>query len=184
MNRATYLLFWFSVTLAISLGLYHTSYRVDHLTHSLQSLNAHIKTEQRNIHILKAEWVFLSNPSRVASAAQKYLTLQPTKTKQISSLRKLSSRLPTQREALTQARKSARHARAYSALRYHPAASTPRAAAEESGRINRRLVIGKSTTHVLAPSTKYKFAGDSSYGIGSLGGSRSLGDSRNLGDSP
>ena len=75
MTRASMTLFWFSLTIFVSLGLYHTSYRVEDLGRQLRSLNADIEAEQRNIHVLKAEWVFLSNPARIESAARKHLDL-------------------------------------------------------------------------------------------------------------
>lgn len=159
MNRASCILFWFCLTLAVSLGLYRTSYRVDSLSHNLRSLNAQIEAEQRNIHVLKAEWVFLANPSRIEGAARKHLDLEPTKTAQIASLRKLSSLLPTRRETI-----------AVAAAKPHPAASTPKVAAEEQGRVNTRLVFRKTVAQRKPQNVTYRFAGDDTYGIGSAGG--------------
>ncbi len=167
MTRASCILFWFSLALIISVGLYHTSYHVDGLAHELSALNTKIKTEQQNIHILKAEWVFLANPSRIENVARKHLALEPTKTNQIASLKKLSRLLPTHREAM--ARRSTK-ARAIASFRARSATHTPKVVAEENGRVNTRLMIGKRTTHVLPRKTKYRLAGDDSYGIGSYGG--------------
>lgn len=157
MNRASSILFWFSITLLVSLGLYHTSYRVDHLTNTLNTLNKHITKEQRTIHILKAEWVYLSIPDRIARASHKYLSLKPTKTEQFTSLRKLSSRLPTKREAIAFAQKMATRR-----SNRHAIASTPKIATSESGRINQHLVINNASSYNLSNNGSYK--------IGSLGG--------------
>jgi cell division protein FtsL len=162
MTRASCILFWFSMTLVVSLGLYHTSYRVDGLTHKLRRLNAQIEAEQRNIHVLKAEWVFLANPARIEDAARKHLALEPTKTNQIASLNKLSKMLPTRSE-------SSRN-KAIASLRPRPAAHAPQALAEESDRLNTRLVIGKSASADLPQKTSFRMAGDDSYGIGTYGG--------------
>ncbi|HBM91128.1 MAG TPA: cell division protein FtsL [Rhodospirillaceae bacterium] len=167
MTRASCILFWFSLALIISVGLYHTSYRVDGLTHELRTLNKKIKKEQRNIHVLKAEWVFLANPSRIENVARKHLDLKPTKTDQIASLKKLSRLLPTRRELLA---RNASKTRAIASFRSRTAKHTPKVVAEETGRVNTRLTIGKNTTRVSHRKTSYRLAGDDSYGIGSYGG--------------
>ncbi len=156
MNRASTILFWFSITLLVSLGLYHTSYRVDRLSHTLRNLNTQITQEQRDIHVLKAEWVYLSTPSRIEKAARKHLALKPTKTEQFSSLRKLASRLPTKAEAIAYARKRTAN------YKRRAIAGTPRAAVSENGRINRRLIIGKASS--------FRLSGAGIYKIGSIGG--------------
>lgn len=93
MTRATSVLFWFALTIIVSVALYDTSYRVQNLRHKLTSLNADIENERRNIHVLKAEWVYLANPARIEAAARKYLSLEPTAPKQIVSLQDLPERL-------------------------------------------------------------------------------------------
>ena len=94
MIRASSILFWFALTIAVSLGLYHTSYHVQELRAQLKGVNAQIEAEQGNIHVLKAEWVYLANPARIEDAARKHLALQPTALKQIAKLDKLPGVLP------------------------------------------------------------------------------------------
>ncbi|MGE0109686.1 MAG: hypothetical protein AB7S81_08015 [Bdellovibrionales bacterium] len=155
MNRASTLLFWVSVTLLISLSLFRTSYHADDLEHQLRQLNAQIEKEQRNIHVLKAEWNYLARPSRIARVAGEHLDLAPTQTDQFSSLRNLSSHLPTKREALAYAQKTGQDL-------YHPIAATPHMAANEADRLNHRLIIGKSSS--------YRMTNEEGYKISSIGG--------------
>ena len=49
--------------------------------------------------MLKAEWVFLSNPSRVEEEAKKLLVLKPTAPSQVIQLANLDDALPTREEA-------------------------------------------------------------------------------------
>jgi cell division protein FtsL len=98
MTRVASILFWFGLTLAVSLVLYGTSNRAQELSKQLRALNHKIEAEQINIHVLKAEWVYLANPTRIETAARKYLAMHPTAMKQIASLDDLPKILPTPRE--------------------------------------------------------------------------------------
>ncbi len=98
MTRVSSILFWFGLTLIVSLALYGTSNRVQEMGKQLRSLNAKIEAEQANIHVLKAEWVYLSNPARIEAAARKYLAMHPTAMKQIAKLEDLPAILPIREE--------------------------------------------------------------------------------------
>ncbi|MCL2469463.1 MAG: hypothetical protein FWF24_04440 [Alphaproteobacteria bacterium] len=111
MSRASILCIWFSLTLVISLGLYHTSVRVQELGRQLHALNREIAFEQRNIHVLKAEWVFLSTPARIEDQARKHLKLGPTKPQQVASagsLKKLDGLIGLRMAALSSSPKPQR----------------------------------------------------------------------------
>ncbi len=151
MTRASATAFWLCLTIIVSLGLYHTSYRVDNLDGQLQALNKKIQLEQRTIHVLKAEWDFLSNPSRIEAVARKHLDLQPTNPKQITLLKKLSSFLPTHKEAYRLAQRKARRALA----RTHAAAHTPRASSYEKDRLNKRIVFKQTAQNISKSSLKW-----------------------------
>lgn len=137
MNRAPTTLFWFLLTLVVSLGLYHTSYRVEELGQNLRVLNSKIQAEQRSIHILKAEYVFLTNPSRIEEASRKHLALQPTNPGQIARLGKLPSIIPTRVE-------TAGRAIPIASLPSRMAAHKPIPVVEETERLNTHLVIHKT----------------------------------------
>jgi len=103
MTRVSSLLFWFVLTITASAALYNTSYRVQNLRQHVRALNAQIEAEQRNIHVLKAEWVFLANPARIEEEARKHLALQPTAPKQIAKLENLPDLLPAHAEQMAKA---------------------------------------------------------------------------------
>jgi cell division protein FtsL len=103
MTRASSLLFWFVLTIAASAALYNTSYRVQNLRQQVHALNAQIEAEQINIHVLKAEWVFLANPARIEEEARKHLALQPTAPKQIARIENLPELLPARAEQMAKA---------------------------------------------------------------------------------
>lgn len=85
---------WFGLVLIASVGLYRTSDRVQHLDFQLRQLNATIESEQQRMHVLKAEWTYLSNPARLAAAAHKHLALRPTALQQITSLDQAANLIP------------------------------------------------------------------------------------------
>lgn len=168
MTRVSTVLFWSFLTICVSLGLYHTSYRTEELSRSLRSLNAQIEAEQRSLHILKAEYVFLTNPSRIEAVARKHLPLQPTNPAQIASLSKLSDVAPTRAEALGG---TAIAGTPIASLRHRTAARTPRPAIEEADRVNTRLVIRKTASAdsygeglALAPSSDYAPSSSEDFG--------------------
>lgn len=149
MTRASMILFWLSLTIVVSLGLYHTSYRVEELGQRLRTLNAQIEEEQRSIHILKAEYVYLTDPSRIEEVSRKHLALQPTQPKQIVRLAKLKDYAPTYVEAMNG---SGLHAIPIASLRPQAAAYRPQAAEEETGRLNTHLVIRKTARADAVPT--------------------------------
>jgi cell division protein FtsL len=86
MTRTSSILFWFCLIIATSVALYRTSDRVQELNQHLRSLNASIDSEQQSIHVLKAEWAYLSSPARIEVTAKKFLAMRPTAPKQITSM--------------------------------------------------------------------------------------------------
>lgn len=100
MIRTSSVLFWFALTIIASLALYRTSDRVHELNAQLQNINASIEAEQQSLHVLKAEWVYLSNPARVEAAAHKHLATRPTNPQQVAQLADLGEVLPTRAEAM------------------------------------------------------------------------------------
>ncbi len=146
MTRASTILFWFSLTLFVSLGLYHTSYQVEHNTRHLKAINAQIKAEQRSLHVLKAEWVFLANPMRLEGAARKYLALQPTTPSQIAPLSKMAALLPTHDERPLKTASITSPDSLAPLNKQHPAAHNPKATSDEKNRLNTRMIIQKTAS--------------------------------------
>ncbi len=103
MTRTPSILFWFGLIIIASVALYRTSDRVQELNHQLHELNASIDNEQQSIHVLKAEWAYLSSPARIENSAKKYLALRPTAPKQIASLENLPEILPVRGKTVASA---------------------------------------------------------------------------------
>lgn len=101
MIRTSSILFWFSLIILASLGLYRTSNRVQELDQQLHSINASIEAEKQSLHVLKAEWAYLANPSRIETVTRKHLALRPTVPQQVATLDTLSEVLPTRAEAMS-----------------------------------------------------------------------------------
>jgi len=143
MTRASMTLFWFSLTIIVSLGLYHTSYRTEQLGRTLRTLNAKIESEQKSIHVLKAEYVYLTDPSRIEAVARKHLDMKPTSPNQITKLSKLRSIIPTRKEAMGSTMVSSTP---IANLRARTALRRPRVTNNENGHVNTRLVIRKTAS--------------------------------------
>jgi hypothetical protein len=73
---------------------------VQELDHQLHDINASIDAEKQSIHVLKAEWVYLSNPTRLAAMSHRHLALRTTSPTQVATLDALAEILPTRKEAM------------------------------------------------------------------------------------
>lgn len=146
MIRTSSLLFWLGLIVAASLALYRTSDRAHQLDNQLRSLSTQIESEQKSIHVLRAEWVYLANPARIEVTAKRYLAMRPTVPRQIVSLDTLSEIIPTRKEAMGSTSISAMP---LANVKTSLAAVAPRsakrkvtvAAIEEAGHINERMVM-------------------------------------------
>ncbi len=79
-------LFWLGLAAAAGGVLFQTSYEVQELEDKLGSLNRQIMDEQEAIQILKAEWSYLNDPTRLESLASQHLQLQPTEARQFVAM--------------------------------------------------------------------------------------------------
>lgn len=75
-------LFWGGLIAAAGGVLFQTSYDVQDLEEKLAGLNRKIIQEQESIQVLKAEWSYLNDPTKLEQMAQAYLALQPTEPRQ------------------------------------------------------------------------------------------------------
>lgn len=73
-------------------GLFHTSYRVQGLREEKAALDRQITLENDGIQVLRAEWSFLDDPSRLEQLASGHLTLKPITATQISGFDALPMR--------------------------------------------------------------------------------------------
>jgi cell division protein FtsL len=161
MIRTSQVLFWFGLTIAASLALYHTSDRVHDLSQQLREINASIDAEQQSIHVLKAEWVYLANPARVESTAKKYLALRPTSPQQVTRIDDLAEIVPTRKEAMTSVAVSATPiANIRTSLAMPPRTvplpkhkATITVAAVDSGHINDHMIMQRTASAQPLPDS-------------------------------
>ncbi len=156
------LLFWLAMTIASSVALYHTSDRVNFLDKELRKIRAEIEDERTNLHVLKAEWVYLSNPARIGIEAARHLNLQPTSPNRVADIKHIGYFLAGQPDdALALARlfqgaaetPSARAAQAKP--RERPRTEHDRVLASlNAGRINDRMTIQHSAATAVAKQDK------------------------------
>jgi cell division protein FtsL len=75
-----YLSFSFLVMLLLLTSSAYILFKINHQVISLQrelkQTNKNILTEKENLHVLKAEWSFLTRPSRISKLAASELALQ------------------------------------------------------------------------------------------------------------
>lgn len=74
-----------AVVCAASL-LYSVKYRVQSMDEEIASIRAQIAEEKQAIHVLNAEWAFLTRPERIRVLAEKHLDMQAMDGKQMLEL--------------------------------------------------------------------------------------------------
>ncbi|AIB10972.1 hypothetical protein ABAZ39_02835 [Azospirillum argentinense] len=79
-------LFWGGLIATAGFVLFETSYEVQELEEKLGSLNRKIMVEQEAIQVLKAEWSFLNDPTRLENLSREHLALQPTEARQFVAM--------------------------------------------------------------------------------------------------
>lgn len=87
---------WIAVSCAASGILYQTSYKAQEQERELSRLNRAIVAEQEAIQVLKAEWAYLNDPTRLEKLSAEHLLLQPTSAAQIATLASLPAKDPNQ----------------------------------------------------------------------------------------
>ncbi|MEE8516216.1 MAG: hypothetical protein V3T02_06225 [Alphaproteobacteria bacterium] len=86
---------WLALAAMVGFGLFHVKYEVQRLESELHQLNSEILKEQRQVHVLKAEWAYLNRPSRLSALAHSHLDLVPMDAGHTGSIKDLPMRKPT-----------------------------------------------------------------------------------------
>ena len=73
----------------LGFGLFKVKYEVQSLEEDLAKINRQIATDQDAIHVLKAEWSYLTQPVRIGDMAARHLALQPVTAAQMGSFDQL-----------------------------------------------------------------------------------------------
>ncbi len=92
MIRPIYLL-WAALTLVVGTGLFLVAYAVDERQAHLAKLHEDIRKTTETIHILKAEWAYLNDPSRLDQLSDDLLGLKPIRPDQFTTIAALPDRL-------------------------------------------------------------------------------------------
>ncbi len=70
-------LIWFALAALAGYAMFEIKYEVVALEEKLALRNQEILSHQESIHILRAEWTYLTDPARLADLAERHLTLHP-----------------------------------------------------------------------------------------------------------
>lgn len=81
----------FNLVILIVLGIsifmmFQINHRVSDIKNELQLVHNELRYEKDSLHVLKAEWSYLSHPDRVRDLASKHLGMQSMTVAQIGSL--------------------------------------------------------------------------------------------------
>lgn len=67
---------WFLLFVVTFTGMFVIKNRVVGLENELNAIKAQIRTDQKAIHVLKAEWAYLSNPDRLRALGKRHAKLK------------------------------------------------------------------------------------------------------------
>lgn len=85
MTRFTFGLCWIILIVAMATGMFIIKNEVIALEKELAEVNAQIVTDQKELHVLKAEWTHLNDPNRIRQLGERYAHLKPVRAEQIIS---------------------------------------------------------------------------------------------------
>lgn len=77
------LFLWIALPCLLGFGSMIMKNQVQNLEKQLNIINTNIREDIKTIHILKAEWSHLNNPSRLKKLASKHISLNPLQPEQI-----------------------------------------------------------------------------------------------------
>jgi hypothetical protein len=98
---------WLVVVAFVGFGMFKVKYEVMDLEDELARANRAIVADQDAIHVLRAEWAFLAQPSRLAELSRRHLDLVPLGTTQLGQIDAIPLRpgaLPLATDSSTPAR--------------------------------------------------------------------------------
>jgi hypothetical protein len=75
---------WIMVWVVAAFGLYMVKYKVQAIKVEVASAEKHLHEEQKNLHVLMAEWTFLNRPERLRQLSAKYLEVKPLHSQQVA----------------------------------------------------------------------------------------------------
>lgn len=72
-------------------GIQKIKYDIQNLNKNLEIIQENIGEDKEALHVLKAEWAYLSNPVRIDTLARKYLDLKYTSSAQVRYNKEIGS---------------------------------------------------------------------------------------------
>jgi cell division protein FtsL len=103
----TFYIFCFCLALLSGVGMFVLKYEVIRQEEELAFIKKDIQKQQSEIHILKAEWSYLTSPERLKKLNEQVTHLKPMKTGQILSLKELPKSTQTPISFVSYKRKEA-----------------------------------------------------------------------------
>ena len=85
-------IFMVALTLSAAIALYRFKDQAAGIDAHIDDLRAKIAQEHETITVLRAEWNYLNQPSRIQSLAERYLELEQLKVEQLASASELPMR--------------------------------------------------------------------------------------------
>jgi len=77
---------WIGLAACIGVGLFLVKHEVKDQERRLTALNAEIRNNQESVHVLRAEWAYLNDPTRLRTLAERHLGMHPVQPTQMASL--------------------------------------------------------------------------------------------------
>lgn len=90
MKRTSTLLL--STAISIAVGMFYLKYRVIEQEQALNKIHKEIYAAEESIHVLQAEYAYLSAPERLQALATKHLKVNPTQVVQLVSFDQIPDR--------------------------------------------------------------------------------------------
>ncbi|WP_040565990.1 cell division protein FtsL [Magnetospirillum molischianum] len=77
---------WIGLAACIGVGLFLIKHEVKDQERRLNALNTEIRSNQESVHVLRAEWAYLNDPTRLRALAERHLGMRPVQPTQMASL--------------------------------------------------------------------------------------------------
>lgn len=85
--------FWVVLIGGLAFGLFQIKHAVQELEGELVALNRDLLASEQSNHVLRAEWAYLNQPSRLAELAGRHLDLEPMAPAQVGGIEALPFRV-------------------------------------------------------------------------------------------
>jgi hypothetical protein len=116
---------WLTLVALVGFGMFEVKYTVMDLEDELARTNKSIDADVDAIHVLKAEWSYLDQPSRLAELSRHFLDLAPLSTAQLGQVEAIPMRPEATPPATIANATLPAASRAAAAMASTPAAVTP-----------------------------------------------------------